>query len=188
MKLMGKNVFGLVSLFIVLGASPSAWALGDHSGFSLSPAAFYFKQNVEINSVESELNWTFYDVRAGWTFDSGFYLGGIYAVETTGDGTDDQDRTSYGASIGYSKNGWTILGHYLISSEYKASTTTTYQKGSGFQVDFSYLFKTGMHFAIGPQLTYKKIDYKEVDVSDVVSDVELSYTQVLPMVVFAILF
>ena len=115
------------------------------------------------------------DLTVGYTRAKGFYLGGIY-----GSGSGGNSYSHMGLSIGFVKNGWVVMGHYLLGGTY-TYTDTEYEKGSGNQIDVGYLFKTGSSMFLGFQITSRTMNYEakvgtgELEVVDLYPALKIAY-------------
>lgn len=163
-------------------------------GLVLLPGAVYYSIQ-ESNTVGSSTvsdrkrNVLFYDARMYYIFRGGFTFGLLYGGESQdiNGGAPKTQRTNIGMTFGYIKWGWTALATYLPYSVQTLSGTTDvseYSKGSGFQMDFAYHFRLGSNFSIGPQITYKNIQYKEAEsaTTSVDADASSTHTVVVPMI------
>jgi len=163
-------------------------------GLVLLPGAVYYSIQ-EANSVsgatvsDRKRNVLFYDVRMYYIFRGGFTFGLLYGGESQdiNGGAPKTERSNIGLTFGYIKWGWTVLSTYLPYSIQTLSGTadvSEYSKGSGFQLDFAYHFRLGNHFSIGPQITYKNIQYKEAESATTSIDTTSSSTHsvVVPMI------
>ena len=63
---------------------------------------------------------------------------------------------------------------YYLSSELKYADDTTFQKGSGFQVDIGWKMKIRRSIYFIPQMTYRKLSYTEVAIGSSETEVDSS--------------
>ena len=163
-------------------------------GLVLLPSAIYYSVN-ESNSVtgstvnDRKRDVSLYDLRMYYIFRGGFTFGLLYGVESQdiNGGGPKTDRTNIGLTFGYIKWGWTALASYLPYSVQTLSGTadiSEYSKGSGVQLDMAYHFRLGRYFSIGPQITFKSINYKEGESVATGSDATASstHTVLTPMI------
>lgn len=162
-----------------------------------SPSLFYktYSDDFERENgavLESEVVETYYDIKLGVVLDNQLYLGAIYSQMSRDFQSDDVERvrTSYGASVGYLQpQGWYILAHYFLASNYEYTETLTFKGGSGFQFDLGYLVDLGSSFQLGPQISYKSFSYTELDDDGSSEDLEKgNSSDLLPMVTLAVRF
>ena len=155
--------------------------------FGFYPALFYDlldEDNTNMGLGSSELTKTYYDLRLGYTLTNKVYVGGIYAKETRDSGSNEVERTSSGASLGYMGSHWFLMGHYFFQSEQRLSATSTLKEGSGFQVDLGYLFNISSSFKMGPQISHKSFSYKKLNNTNGSAD----HTLTTPYLIFGIQF
>lgn len=126
--------------------------------------------NSTPESKENEAT-TYIDLRLGYLMPGGFYLGGIYGIDSgTGRSesttTTDTDRSAsrLGASVGFVMGGFNLLGHYFLTaqeSDKRSSTVTDkYTEGSGMQLDIGWSFPLTGTILFGPQITWSNMTYK----------------------------
>jgi hypothetical protein len=190
----------VVSVFAVFIASAAIFVGSNAKAQTVvfSPSFFYktFTEDFERengSTIEVSSTETYYDIKLGVLLSNNIYVGAVYAQmnsEAEVNGSDgEQIRTSYGASVGYMSQGWFVIGHYFLASEYEYSETFTFQGGSGFQFDFGYLFDIGSNFSIGPQISYKTFTYTELDNDGNSEDLKKgSSSDLLPFVTVAVKF
>lgn len=172
-----KKILGLT---LVLLMSTSAWAQrgGKGSGTMLSLNWSMFSQETEFGSAKSEYAVTNIDGTLGYIFSSGLYLGGIFN-STTVDTGDKITGSHYGVSVGYVRSGWLIHAHYLLGGTVDDDAGGDLEKGAGYQVDLGYNFNLGGAFFLGPQITYRTMEY---EFKDVATDEKLEKTDMFPSI------
>lgn len=146
-------------------------------GVVFSPTIMYRSESREPGDESTEI---FYNLKLGYKMASGLYLGGVYDVETddAGVASNDGDRTSYGATIGYiADGGFNAMFSYLLNSKNELGGTN--YEGSGYIVDIGYSFSLGS-WGVGPVLQYRKFSYDK--------PTTLEETLVIPMIQFMFLF
>ena len=172
----------LFVVFLAFLASGAVFAKGDGAGVKLRPGFFYFQDvfnggsTSNSNAVTTTTTYTPLSVALGYTFDMGFYLGGIYDMTSTESKSDPGTttkfkRTATGVTVGYMKSGWSILAHYLLSAEVAVESATSsvkYTQGSGYIIDLGYSWMLSDMVAMGPYISYFDTTYKKL------SDVELT--------------
>ncbi len=143
-----------------------------------SPAVSYLSFETEEGGVSSESSVTYVDARLGYILPMGIYLGGMYAIEN------NENNSSYygGLSVGYYNSGFSLIGTYHLLGEYDPDGASKYTGASGIQVDLSYAFMVASNFALGPQISYRSVEYDKLEVSGVEFDSTRKETQILPMI------
>ncbi len=110
------------------------------------------------------------DIKFGYEMSNNIFLGLIYhsgiTTISSSETTTKYKRTGYGPAIGYHMSKYFIHGSYFMSLENDRDNETIFKKGSGFQIDFGWLFKIGSNFSITPELSYRSFSYKERVVGD----------------------
>lgn len=174
---------GLALAFSVYGMTASA-------GLIFSPSVFYKNYTDEFGAGNKvETTETFYDIKLGYALSNGLYFGGLYSGMTRDQNDVKQSRSSYGASLGYVSGGWFLMGHYLLSSEYKIGSDVTYTGGTGFQADLGHWFRIANQFFIGPQVTYRTWTYSDLKTdSGTQSASGVKGSELLPFISLAVMF
>ncbi|MNK01174.1 hypothetical protein D3C87_189690 [compost metagenome] len=160
---MTKKILTALGAILAFSAAPSAEAArgggGGSGGVMLTANAFMYNQKIDNNGTEAEANTSIYDIKLGYLGGSGLYLGAIYSLKNTDDGTNKKDGSAYGGSIGYiGSRGFFIQGHYLASAKFDR-----YSDGSGYQADFGYMTSVSSSVLLGVELSYRSIEYKKDD-------------------------
>ena len=173
---MKKIVIVLISAFI---ATPAL------AQFVVSPGIGYYSDKSEINNTESESTETRLDARFGYVLPMGLYLGGTYSYfnqeNCSGSTCTDGGGNMLGPTIGYySMRGFYTLFTYHITGE--AGDDPKFTGAQGPQVDVGWVFPLSSFFAIGPQLTWRSIEYDKVETSGVSQDTDLKNTSIAPYV------
>jgi hypothetical protein len=129
--------------------------------FVFSPSLFYKTYSEGDNGSSVDVTETYYDVNLDYLGASGLLLGGIYSHMSREQGSSETARTAYGVSIGYTDTSWFLRGHYFLSSEYEVGTNRKYTDGKGYQLDVGYWFQGFSKLKLGPQLTYRSLNYSK---------------------------
>ncbi|MBY0316716.1 MAG: autotransporter outer membrane beta-barrel domain-containing protein [Bdellovibrionales bacterium] len=155
----------IITLFVLL----FAFGVSEAQQIVFAPAFSYFKDettNKNNAADDSESKRTMFDIKLAYLHYSGLYLGGIYTTGKIGD-----DKTSgVGPTLGYSHySGFYALFSYYLMSKYEVDPNTsglTYRElsdGMGAQVDIGWVFPLTSTFSIGPQISYRSINYKKAE-------------------------
>jgi hypothetical protein len=167
-------------------------------GLMMTPSFMYLDVNEDNDVTNVTVNdrirgLLFYDIRLGYGFHSGFYFGILYSgetqnVENSATSSLQNSRESIGLTVGYIKRGWALTASFLPYSKKTASTEVTdiavYSEGMGFQLDAAYYFRLGRFVSVGPQLTFRSIQYRkgEQAANQVNSDANSQHTIFTPMI------
>lgn len=130
-----------------------------------------------VGNVESST--TILNLKAGYTMPSGLYFGGIYDSRTDQANSSKDERTGYGATIGYHNAGWFIDGSYFISSTYKLSSGTELTEGSGYGIDLGKNFDLTANIYLGLQLSYKSFTYNKAGAVTATNKIKSELTPML---------
>lgn len=170
----------LASLLLVASTSFAQQQAAAEPGgaFILSTNVGVFSQQSTEGTSESKLSVTNGDVNLGYLFSSGFYLGAFYGSKNQETDSTKPRGSHYGGSLGIYSGGWFLNGHYLTGGTLeKTSTDTSWEEGSGYQVDLGYQMRVAGHFFVGLQLSHRSLTYEKklVDEVEVIGDnLELS--------------
>ncbi len=159
-----------------------------HAELYFSPSLFYKFYEEGTAGSKTETTETYYDIRLGYGMTSGLYFGGLYSGMTREINNSEFTRSSYGAGIGYVSDGWFLMGHYIIKSEYEVGSNAKYTDGTGFQGDLGYWFKAFSQLSIGPQITYRTIAYDKLKVGSASAESDFEMKEFLPYVSLALIF
>ena len=150
---MKKLLLGLLLSAVLV---PSA-----HSAFVFNPSVSMFEREVETNNTKTEAKYTYLDIRAGYLFDFGLYVGGLYSNANEQAGGDSSDFF-FGPSVGYHFKGLSLLLTYFLNGQSDLSSGgTKYDDVSGYQVDLAYQIMIGKTFGLGPMMSYRAVSFDE---------------------------
>lgn len=122
---------------------------------------------------------TILNLKAGTMVTGEIYVGGIYDSRTDESNGSKTERTGYGATVGYHKNGWFLDGSYLISSQIKTSGGTMLEGGSGYAIDLGRNFDVMSNIYLGLQISYKSISYTKVNGAEQSNKIKSELTPML---------
>lgn len=166
----------------LLSATPALAAGSDNVQFGLSLLKFD-RETEGATLGDSTEKWTIYDLKLGYNFPSGLYLGGIYSGYKHDTGANNT-RSLLGGTVGYHSDGWFIDGSYLFSGQLDLSGSKL--KGAhGLNIDFGYNTMMSSNIYIGVQASYKSITY---DKKDDVSQTNKEKYEFYPMFNVGVLF
>ncbi len=131
---------------------------------TLFDIGFYYGQSEATASPsaanEFKNNTSIYDIKLGYIFSEGFYLGGEYSTRnesSTSTTTGTLSGGGAGAGVGYfATSGFYLRGLYRFNE-----TFGDYKNGSGYQADLGYMVNMTSNFFIGILISNRQITYKE---------------------------
>jgi hypothetical protein len=180
-RLGRRASWGLALIMLVFGYS------NVQAQVVFSPTFSYVEEKQETESSTSRSRETRIDLRLGLLSD-GFFIGALVNSETVDNGGGTTEKGSgIGPSIGLIMHGFNLIATYhalMVEREYKQTSSTTKRKdGSGLQVDLGYSMDIGSGFGLGPQISWRSIEYKKhVSGSGVETEDKLKITEIRPMV------
>lgn len=165
-------------IFAILILTTSQAALAQ---YMFSPSVSYLDRELNDNSnPAASSNLSIIDMKLGYIFDMGLYIGALYSLiddEITSDSSDFH----FGPSIGYYNSGFFVSGTFYIFGERDlAAGNTKYADVSGFQLDFAYAVPINKTLSIGPQITYHKVKYSDAQVSGLSSPTSYEWKGITP--------
>jgi hypothetical protein len=114
------------------------------------------------SAVDTQINHL--NTKVGYVFTNGFYLGGLYEYstfefQTTNASTDN--RTGYGASLGYFNSGFYVMGTYFVSSTYTFSGGDTFTGSSSYLAEVGYNYNVAGNFNVGLGIVYASYSWNQ---------------------------
>ncbi len=174
----------LLIIAAILGLTGTASA-----NLVLSPGLGYYSDATEQSqpsAIDVETTETRADLRLGYVLPMGLYLGGMYSYidsEVCSGSCSDNSGFLIGPSVGYSSltGFYTILTYHIMGEQ---GDSVKYTGGKGPQVDVGWIFPISTYVAIGPQLTWRSIEYDKQEVSalGITQDTDLKQTSIAPYV------
>lgn len=147
------------SLLLFGAALPQAQA----AEWVFSPALSYRTEKVKdtvggvVNTTTDTSNFTA-DLRMLYAVSGSVYFGGMYKIIKNTSFSADTTGSAAGPTLGFSTGGFSMFATYHLMGDYK-TTTTSYTDGKGLQLDFSYHVMVGGNFGLGPQISYRDVQY-----------------------------
>ena len=153
-----------------------------------APGVGYVDRQTEATqpaTVDQSSAETRFDLKLGYVLPMGLYLGGMYAFldseDCVGNTCSDSSGFYAGPSIGYhSLTGFYALFTYQILGE--VGDTNKLTGAQGPQVDLGWVFPLTSYFAIGPQITYRSIEYDKLETPTGSQDTDTKDTSIAPYV------
>lgn len=143
-----RGTLGLFVILFSLAFSRPAEAI------IFAPAFNYTSGWVDSSETSSLM----IDLRLGTLIGTSFYIGGIYHIEREDTGASDTNVWAAGPSAGIYLGNFSLIGSYHVVSERK-SGATEFTGGAGPQIDIAYAFELGSSVKLGPQFTWREIQY-----------------------------
>ncbi|MBY0385373.1 hypothetical protein K2X05_09460 [bacterium] len=146
------------------------------AGFALNPTYGIYKTDSESMSQ--------LELRVGYKFDFGLYLGGFYNVvsqkylkpETSSD-------YFLGLQAGYEYHGlYGLAGYVLDGDQDMDSGGTKYSGATGLQVTLGYRLPVMEDVYLGPEITYRKVSFKDKEISGIASSVSRHDETIIPAI------
>lgn len=163
------------SLLLFIALLPST----AFANFSFSPAISTFKTDDDLSMTQLEL-------RLGYSFDFGLYLGGMYSLAS--DRFLDHTNHYYlGPQVGYEYGGAYVLATYILTGEQDlASGGVKYSGTTGYQATVGYRIAVAEDIYLAPEFTYRTVEFDNREVQGIATPGDRKDTHILPSV--AVLF
>ncbi len=125
------------------------------------------------------------DMKLGYVLPMGLYLGGMYShissESCSGNICSDSSGFLMGPSLGYfSMTGFYTLLTYHIMGE--SGDTTKFTGGKGPQVDFGWVFPISSYVSIGPQLTWRSVEFDKIENAGLTQTTDIKQTDINPYI------
>ncbi len=128
------------------------------AGFSLNPSYGVYKTDKDNGMSQIEL-------RVGYAFEMGLYLGGFYSL-TSQKFIDDSSDYYVGVQAGYAYKGvYGLVGYVINGDQDLTSGGVKYSGAHGLQVTAGYRALLMEDVYIGPELTYRKVSFDDIEIS-----------------------
>jgi hypothetical protein len=164
----------LKSLLLFIALVPSV----AFAGFEFSPSLSMFKADKGQSATQVEL-------RVGYSFeDTNLYLGGFYSLASDKI-IEHVDQYFFGPMIGYQYNGAYVLAAYILTGEQDlASGGVKYSSAKGYQASIGYRMELTTDVFLGPEFTWRQVDFDNREVQGIAGKSERQDTHVLPSITF----
>ncbi len=133
------------------------------------------------NTYQSKSNESYYDMKLGYVFGNGIYLGAEY--NTRNSGYIGGSTTGNGAAAGagyFFQNGINFRGYYRFNEAF-----SDYRNGTGFQFDAGFHEMFATNFYLGILLSYRKTNFTKRDSDPTLT--RFSFDTTYPMLTFGFL-
>lgn len=155
------------------------------ASFVISPNISYQSSKTEQtqpSTSSSEGSEMLIDARVGYVLPTGLFLGGMYSSIKSTSGNTDSSGFMVGPSVGYySMSGFFAMLTYHIMGEYGTSAAK-YTGAKGPQVDLGWIFPITAYFSMGPQITWRSLDYNKLEGSGTSVDADLNSSTIRPYI------
>lgn len=136
-------------------------------------------------TTDSKSNETVIDLRVGYVMPMGLYLGGMYSSISRKAGSVSGSGNLLGPTIGYySYTGFYTLLTYHISGKDKAWTNmgeaVDVTGAKGPQVDVGWVFPVSTYFSLGPQITWRSLEFSKAEGNGASLDTNYKRTNIAP--------
>lgn len=147
------------------------------AGFALNPSYGVYKTDRENNMSQLEL-------RVGYKFDFGLYVGGFYNVVSQKYLTPETSSDYFlGLQAGYEYHGlYGLAGYVLDGDQDMDSGGTKYSGAHGLQLTFGYRLPLMEDVYLGPEITYRKVSFKDKEISGLASTVSRYDETIIPSI------
>ena len=170
---MKKICMILTLAFVSISASAS---------FVISPGISYIDRKQDASTpgaINSSSNETRADIRVGYILPMGLYLGGMYSHIGSDNNAIDSSGNLIGPSVGY----YSLMGFYTMLTYHitgEVGDANKYSGGKGPQIDVGWVFPLTANFSLGPQLTYRSIEFDKLESGGVTVDTDFKDTTIAP--------
>lgn len=145
------------------------------AGFSLNPSYGVYRTDAQNSMSQIEL-------RVGYEFDMGLYLGGFYSLASQ-KFIDDSSDYYVGVQAGYSCHGvYGLVGYVINGDQDLTSGGIKYSGAHGLQVTAGYRVLLMEDVYIGPELTYRKVSFDDIEVSGLATEASRYDEIVIPSI------
>lgn len=147
------------------------------ASFDLSPSLGTYKTDTGASYSQVEM-------RLGYTFDFGLYVGGLYSLSST-KFVQNADSYYIAPTVGYNYMNLYVLASYIIAGEQDlASGGVKYGKASGTQFTFGYALPINEEVFFGPELNVRTVEYKDEEVQGIAGPTTRKDSTIYPSLAF----
>lgn len=157
-------------LFILLFLPQWAFA-----GFILNPSLGLYRADTDNSVTQLEL-------RVGYAFDFGLYLGGFYDLGSQ-KFVEDADEFYGGVHVGYECHGIYGLVGYVIAGDQDLNTGgIKYTGATGMVATLGYRALLTEDVYLGPELTYRSVSFEDEEIQGVAADTSRHDRVIIPSI------
>lgn len=146
------------------------------SGGGLFDFAIYYGQSEGSsepnNTYQSKSNESYYDMKLGYVFSYGLYIGAEYSTRNSGFVNGSTTGNAAAAGLGYFfTNGLQIRAFSRFNESFN-----DFRKGSGYQVDLGYAESFATNFFLGLMLSHRSTTFTSRDSDPLLTDYTFNST------------
>lgn len=178
------SIFQSINVFAQSSRSQSTRSSTGKGG-GLFDFALYYGQTEgssdPVNTNQSKLNESYYDMKLGYLFGMGLYLGAEY--ESRNSGFVGGSTSGNGAAVGagyFFQNGINLRSYYRFNNSY-----SDFRGGTGFQLDAGFHEMFATNFYLGVLLSYRKMNFSRRESDPALT--RFSFDSTYPMLTFGFL-
>lgn len=153
------------------------------AGFIFSPSfSFLESEDTDLGDYSRGSD---IDIRLGYQFKFGFYIGALYSLS-------DQEFDDFslgnsgflaGPTVGLTTKGMYLFVTGIVVGDRDLNTgLVKYTRARGLQIDLGYAARLSKNFRLGPQLTYKTIEYQNAEFSGIASPTDYNWDAFTPYI------
>jgi hypothetical protein len=147
----------------------------------LSQAAFVLNPALGMYRADEDNGVTQLELRIGYQFDFGLYLGGFYDL-TSQKFVQDASEFYGGVHIGYetSVGIYALLGYVVAGDQDLDSGGIKYTGATGAQATLGYKMLLAEDVYLGPELTYRRVSFKNEEIQGAPSQTNRNDEVIIP--------
>jgi hypothetical protein len=147
--------------------------IGHAAGFVLNPALGLYK-------VDNDNGVTQLELRVGYAFDFGLYLGGFYELNSQ-KFVEDADEFYAGVHVGYECHGiYGLLGYVIAGDQDLKSGGIKYTGATGYLATVGYRALLTEDVYLGPELTYRNVSFEDQETQGVAASIDRHDAVLIP--------
>ncbi len=155
------------------------------AGGGLFDFAIYYGQSEGSsdpgNTYQSKTNESYYDMKLGYVFNTGIYIGAEYSTRNSGYLNGSTTGNAAAAGLGYFfVNGINLRGFYRFNEAF-----SDFRNGTGIQLDAGFSETFATNFYLGLMMSYRKTTYASRDSDPLLT--RYTFDSTYPMVTFGFL-
>jgi hypothetical protein len=152
----------------------------------VSMASFVLNPSVGFYKTDTDNSLTQFELRIGYAFDFGLYVGGFYDL-TTQKFVEDADEFYGGVHIGYEYgNVYGLIGYVVAGDQDLNSGGVKYTGATGVQATLGYRLLLTEDVYLGPELTFRRVSFDDEEIQGVAAPTNRQDEVLIPSI--AVLF
>lgn len=177
----------LFAIFLALALTLFAFLESARAEIFLGPSLYYLDTKEEVAGTTTKATSTIVDVRIAYLSPGGFMLGGIYESDTYKSGSYQEKASIYGPSVGYVTKSFIGVASFYMAGERTYTGGTKRTEPSGPQIDLAYVYEIGSGFSLGPQLTWRSLEYAKLKSGGAEVEQKYKSSMIRPMIALSFL-